>query len=370
MLNPASVLIVEDDASVRDTMRSWLERVGYHCSSSDSAVLARRMLDNHSYDVVITDVELREESGLELLNRIRTSHPDVVVLMLTRNADIKLAVQALTQGAFGYLIKPLEREELLCQLERGLEHRRLVIENRDQMSEMERRVRDQTRHIRQAHEETIQRLVMACMFRDDETAGHIKRTGLASALVAQSAGWSTEMVELIQLAAPMHDVGKVGIPDSILRNPGRLTTEEHAVMQTHTLLGAKMLAGSLSPVLQMAEQIAHYHHERWDGTGYPDRLSGGNIPRAARILAIVDVYDALTHDRPYRPAFAEADVLRKIEASAGSHFDPTIVNAFFDALPGIRKINSCELDEDFSDDSDVSLNLLEVPMTVAPVFSM
>lgn len=369
MLSPASILIVQVETSIRETMRLWLEQVGYQCSCADSALLARRMLDNHPFDVVVIDVELRDESSLELLDKIRASHPDVVVLMLTRYADIKLAVQSLTRGAFGYLIKPLEREELLCQVEKGLDHRHLVIENRDQVSQMERRVRDQTQHIRQAHEETIQKLVMACMFRDDETAGHIKRTGMASALVAQSAGWSTEMVELIQLAAPMHDVGKVGIPDSILRNPGRLTTEEHAVMQTHTLLGAKMLAGSLSPVLQMAEQIAHYHHERWDGTGYPERLVGGNIPRPARILAIVDFYDALTHDRPYRPAFAEVDVLRKIEASAGSHFDPTVVNAFFDALPGIRKISSCELDEDFSDGSDVSLNLLEVPMTVAPAFA-
>lgn len=370
MLSPASILIVEHEVPVRETMQLWLEQVGYHCSCADSGLLARRMLDNHAYDLVISNVELSDEWGLELLNKISVNHSEMVVLMLTDGAGIKLAVQALTCGAYGYLIKPMEREELLCQIEKALDHRRLVFENRDQMAHMEQRVRDQTRHIRQAHEETIQRLVMACMFRDDETAGHIKRSGLASALVAQSAGWSTEMVELIQLAAPMHDVGKVGIPDSILRNPGRLTAEEFAVMQTHTLLGAKMLAGSLSPVLQMAEQIAHYHHERWDGTGYPERLAGGNIPRAARIMAIVDVYDALTHDRPYRRAYPEADVLRKIEASAGSHFDPTIVNAFFDALPGIRKINSCELDHDFSDASDVPLDLLEVPMTVAPAFAV
>ncbi len=140
-------------------------------------------------------------------------------------------------------------------------------------------------------------------------------------------------------------------------------------MQTHTVLGAKMLSGSLSPVLQMAEQIAHYHHERWDGSGYPEKLSGGNIPKAARIMAVVDVYDALTHDRAYRPAFAEGDVLRKIEASAGSHFDPVIVGAFFDALTEIRKINRCELDADFSNHMDMFANMDDVPMTMTPALS-
>lgn len=369
-LNPVNILIVEDEPAVREMLRFWLERVGYRCTFADTITAARKRLEAQPFDIVTTDIGLADGSGIDLLKWIKINRPMTAVLMLTGNADTKSAVQALTQGAYGYLLKPLEREELLCQIERALEHTRMVVESRDQMSQLERRVRDQTLHIRQAHEETIQRLVMACMFRDDETQGHIKRTGLQSALVAEAAGWSTEMVELIQLAAPMHDVGKVGIPDNILRNPGRLTPNEYAVMQSHTVLGAKLLEGSLSPVLQMAEQIAHFHHERWDGTGYPECLSGGNIPKAARILAIVDVYDALTHDRTYRPAFPEPDVLRKIEASAGTHFDPVIVNAFFDALPGIRKINRCELDEDFNEHADIFPNLGEVPVTMMSTSSM
>lgn len=368
--NPSNVLIVEDERAIAEMIRFWIEREGSHCTVADSLACAKELLDKESFDAVLLDIGLPDGSGLEFLQYIKSTDPDVIVLMVTANADTKLAIQALTRGAYGYLLKPLEREELLCQLEKGRCHRNLVLQNREQMSQLERRVRDQIRHIRQAHEETIQRLVMACMYRDDETRGHIRRSGLSSALVAQAAGWSTEMVELIQLAAPMHDVGKVGIPDSILRNPGRLTKEEIAIMQTHTTLGAKMLSGSLSPVLQMAEQIAHYHHERWDGTGYPDRLSGGNIPKAARIMAIVDVYDALTHDRVYRPAFPEADVLRKIESSAGTHFDPVIVSAFFDALPGIRKVNCCEGDDDTSDSSEMLPALLDVPMTVAPACSL
>ncbi|MES2788884.1 MAG: HD domain-containing phosphohydrolase [Planctomycetota bacterium] len=341
---PAQVLIVDDERYVREIVLKWLERVGYECTCAESVGAAREILEQRTFDLITSDISMPGESGMELLRLVRDKYPDTAVLMLTANADTRLAVQALTLGAYGYLLKPVEREELLCQIERALEHNRLVVENREYTNLLEWKVREQTRHIRLAHEETIQRLVTACMFRDDETGGHIKRTGLASALVAQAAGWSTEMVELIQLAAPMHDVGKVGIPDAILRKPGKLTPEEFRIMQQHTVIGADMLSGSLSPVLQMAEQIAHFHHERWDGTGYPNRLAGEDIPKAARILAIIDVYDALTHDRVYRRALPEEQVLQIIEAGRGTHFDPGVVRAFFEALPGIRAVNVYELD--------------------------
>lgn len=341
------ILVVDDERYVREIVRRWLERVGYECVCAEDFNVAAEFLQTQTFDVVTSDISMPGQSGMELLKIIKDKYPETAVLMLTANADTRLAIQALTLGAYGYLLKPVEQEELLCQIERALEHRRLVVENREYTNLLEWKVREQTRHIRLAHEETIQRLVTACMFRDDETGGHIKRTGLSSALVAQAAGWSTEMVELIQLAAPMHDVGKVGIPDSILRKPGKLTPEEFRIMQQHTVIGADMLSGSLSPVLQMAEQIAHFHHERWDGTGYPNRLAGEDIPKAARILAIIDVYDALTHDRVYRRALPEEQVLQIIEDGRGTHFDPSIVKAFFEALPGIRTVNVYELDHDF-----------------------
>lgn len=341
------VLVVDDERYVREIVRRWLERVGYECTCAESVAAASEILQQQVFEIVTSDISMPGQSGIELLRTVKEKYPETAVLMLTANADTRLAIQALTLGAYGYLLKPIEQEELLCQIERALEHRRLVVENREYTNLLEWKVREQTRHIRLAHEETIQRLVTACMFRDDETGGHIKRTGLSSALVAQAAGWSTEMVELIQLAAPMHDVGKVGIPDSILRKPGKLTPEEFRVMQQHTVIGADMLSGSLSPVLQMAEQIAHFHHERWDGTGYPNRLAGEDIPKAARILAIIDVYDALTHDRVYRRALPEEQVLQIIEDGRGTHFDPAVTKAFFDALPGIRTVNVYELDHDF-----------------------
>ncbi len=341
------VLVVDDERYVREIIRRWLERVGYECTCAESVATASEILQHQAFEIVTSDISMPGQSGIELLCTVKEKYPETAVLMLTANADTRLAIQALTLGAYGYLLKPIEQEELLCQIERALEHRRLVVENREYTNLLEWKVREQTRHIRLAHEETIQRLVTACMFRDDETGGHIKRTGLSSALVAQAAGWSTEMVELIQLAAPMHDVGKVGIPDSILRKPGKLTPEEFRIMQQHTVIGADMLSGSLSPVLQMAEQIAHFHHERWDGTGYPNRLAGEDIPKAARILSIIDVYDALTHDRVYRRALPEEQVLQIIEDGRGTHFDPAVTKAFFDALPGIRTVNVYELDHDF-----------------------
>ncbi len=349
--DPAQILVVDDERYVREIMRRWLERVGYQCTCADSVAAASEILQTRSFDIVTSDISMPGKSGLELLRSVRETHPETAVLMLTANADTRLAIQALTLGAYGYLLKPIEQEELLCQIERALEHRRLVVENREYTTLLEWRVREQTRHVRLAHEETIQRLVMACMFRDEETAGHIKRTGLASALVAKAAGWSTEMVELIQLAAPMHDVGKVGVPDAILRKPGKLTPEEFQAMQKHTIIGAEMLSGSLSPVLQMAEQIALCHHECWDGSGYPHRLAGEEIPKAARILSIVDVYDSMTHDRVFRPAIPEQRVLQVIEEYRGKHFEPSVVKAFFEVLPDIRKINDLELDQEFENRS-------------------
>lgn len=350
---PASThaLIVDDEPAVREVVCLWLERLGYRCSRASSVAVARELMERQNFDIVTSDITMPGESGIELLHHVTREFPETPVLMLTANADTQLAIQALTQGAYGYLLKPVKREEFLCQFTKALEHRRLLIENREYTTLLEWKVNEQTRAIRIAHEETIQRLVTASMFRDDETGGHIKRTGIASALVAQALGWSNDQVHLIQLAAPMHDVGKVGIPDAILRKPGKLTPEEFAVMQTHSVIGAKMLAGSPSPVLQMAEQIAHHHHERWEGTGYPDRLAGEQIPEAARILAIVDFYDALTHDRVYRKAVDESIVLEMIEQARGTHFEPRIVDAFMAALPAIRTVNVCELDHEFAEPS-------------------
>ncbi len=212
--------------------------------------------------------------------------------------------------------------------------------------ELEDMVQEQLSAIHGAREETIYRLVRASLCRDEETGAHIRRTGLYSELLAATAGWDAERVNQLRLAAPMHDVGKIGIPDAILRKPGKLTSDEIRIVQDHTVLGAKVLAGSASPVLRMAQAIAMCHHERWDGTGYPEGLKGDQIPESARIVAIVDVYDALTHDRVYRERLPEAEVLELMRAGRGTQFDPRLLDIFMSLLPEMRAIAECALDED------------------------
>jgi putative two-component system response regulator len=209
--------------------------------------------------------------------------------------------------------------------------------------------------IRLAQEETIHRLVRASLCRDEETGMHIRRTGLLSEALARAAGWSESDAEVIRLAAPMHDVGKIGIPDAVLRKPGKLTIAEYDVMKTHTLIGAKMLEGSQSAILTMAHDIALCHHERWDGSGYPRGLSGLAIPEAARILSIVDVYDALSHDRVYRDELPDDEVLHLMSEGAGTQFDPALLAVFFTHYDELRRIAQENPDELSAEDGTSQL---------------
>ncbi len=214
------------------------------------------------------------------------------------------------------------------------------------LSELQDMVREQVLAINGAQEETIYRLVRASLCRDEETGAHIRRTGLCSELLAATAGWDADRVNQIRLAAPMHDVGKIGIPDAILRKPGQLTSDEIRVLRDHTVLGAKLLAGSASPVLRLAQEIALHHHECWDGSGYPSGLKGEQIPESARIVSIVDVYDALMHDRVYRERFPESEVLGMMQAGRSTQFDPRLFDIFMSLLPEMRAIAQCVPDEE------------------------
>ena len=277
-------------------------------------------------------------------------------------------------GAYGYLIKPVDFEDLAFQVKKALERRQFVIEKRQYTRDLENTVREQTATIRRAHEETILRLVSASRYRDEGTGAHIKRTGLYSELFAEVLGWPVGRREDIRMAAPMHDVGKIGIPDTILQKPGKLTREEFGVMKTHTVIGAKMLAGSESSVLQMAQEIALCHHERWDGGGYPRGLAESAIPETARIIALVDVYDALTHDRVYRAALPETEALAIMERGRGNHFDPFLFGVFLSLVPEMRRIaeeNPDERVEEYarrgSPNGSTSMPVLSLPAMVSPV---
>jgi len=203
--------------------------------------------------------------------------------------------------------------------------------------ELEREVRRRTQWIRDREEETVLRLAWAAEYRDGDTGAHIRRIGLAAAVVAEQLGWNKGACDDLRLAATMHDVGKIGLPDGILLKPGPLTPEERSVMQTHTVIGAAILQESNIPLIQLARDIAVGHHEWWNGAGYPRRAASEDIPEAARIVAVADVYDALLHDRVYRPAMPEPTVLSYLEEHRGTHFEPRILDAFMEVLPRIRR---------------------------------
>lgn len=348
-----TVLVVDDESHIRKLLSRWLSDAGWITASAGSAEEALDILATQEIRVVTSDLNMPGHSGRWLLEKIVSKFPDTAVLMLTASSDTQVAIDALTHGAAGYLLKPVQREEFLFQVRQTWDHGQLRLERREHLRTLECRVQEQTVAIQQAHEETIHRLLTAAACRDEETGAHIRRTGLFSEVLALSAGWSQAEAEQLRMAAPMHDVGKIGIPDAILRKPGKLTAEEYEVMKQHTVIGARMLAGSDSPVLQLAETIALGHHERWDGTGYPHGLAGEQIPEAARILAIVDVYDALSHDRVYRAAFPEDVVLWMMREGQGSQFDPSLLALFLTVHDEIREISALHPDDALTTELEV-----------------
>lgn len=331
-------LIIDDDSSVRTLVSHWLSKEGYRSLQAESAADARAKLRENPIGIVTLDLGLPDADGLELLHEIRDTWPDIETILFTGRGGQRDAINALNEGATGFITKPCAQKELLSHFRRARENLRLRNETRLHTLELEQQVDSQTKVIRNAHEETIHRLLLASLLRDEETGTHIRRIGLYSSLLAEASGWPEKDAEQIRLASPMHDVGKIGIPDAILQKPGRLNARERSVIEQHTLIGAKMLSGSGCEILQMAEEIALSHHEKWDGTGYPYGLQGEAIPVTARMVSIVDVYDALTHDRIYRPALTEAEAVRILRNGRGRHFDADFLDLFLDHLPKFSEI--------------------------------
>ncbi len=342
-------LIVDDERHVRSLMSRWLSDDGFECLQAEDAPTACNHLRRSHVHLIALDITLPGRSGNELLDEIFAICPDVVVLMVTAVEETRTAIDVLRRGASGYLVKPISREQLILQARKTIAQRQMLIERRRYTERLEEQVRQHTAAIRRAHEETIHRLVAASSCRDVETSMHILRSGLLSEMLARAKGWSPAEAEKIRLAAPMHDVGKIGIPDAILRKPARLTPDEFEIMKAHVTIGANMLEGSNAPMLQMARQIALNHHERWNGGGYPSGLAGPVIPEAARIMAIVDTYDSLTHQRVYRPAMSEEEALEIMRQGEGEEFDPALLAIFLQHLPIIRSIAAQYPDEPRTD---------------------
>ena len=336
----ARILVLDDESHIRGILARWLSGAGHECAQAASGEEARALLHDGSFDLLASDIMMPGMSGMELLSEVRQSRPDVAVLMVTAVDDRETATRALRMGAYGYLIKPFDEDEVLISVANALERRRLVLESKAYEQRLEETVREQTSEIRESREEIALRLIAAQEYRHDETGAHVRRMGLYAEALARAMNHTEESAELLRLAAPMHDVGKIGIPDAILLKPGDLSPDEWGTMKTHAEIGGRILEGTNVPMLQAAAQIAVAHHEKWDGSGYPEGLAGDDIPETARIVAVTDVYDALMANRVYRPALPEAEALDIMAKGRNQHFDPEILDRFMGILPGIRRIRS------------------------------
>jgi putative two-component system response regulator len=290
-------------------------------------------------DLVLLDLHMPHLDGFAVLTQLTSRVPAgeyLPILVLTADVGTEAKQRALSMGAMDFLTKPLDHAEVLLRIRNLLQTRHLYQQVQNQNQILEDRVHERTAELEQAQLEILQRLAVAAEFRDDETGQHIQRVGRTAWLLAKAIGLPHEQEELIHRAAPLHDVGKIGISDAILRKPGKLTLEEFAVMKTHTTIGAQILSGSRSRLLQAAEEIALTHHERWDGTGYAG-LVGEKIPLSGRIVALADTFDALTHDRVYRKARPFDEAVAEIELQRGRQFDPRLADAFLQLQDELRE---------------------------------
>ena len=298
------------------------------------------------------------ESGLDFAQEVLADYPDTAVVMVTGADDRLHAETALANGAYGYMLKPFKPNELAINVANALRRRALEIENREHRNHLEQTVLERTvtlrdtitqletseSELRRLREETIRRLAWAAEFRSNETGRHILRVSLYCTLLGRLAGLDSEQTEAIRIASPMHDVGKIGIPDRILLKPGALTPEERTVMEAHTEMGHRILAGSGVDLLDLAAELALTHHERMDGEGYPRRLAGEEIPLEGRIAAIADVFDALTSDRVYRPAHRPDEARETMLAGRGTQFDAELLDLFFGAWDDVLAIRRAASD--------------------------
>jgi putative two-component system response regulator len=320
------IVVVEDDESAALLVR-MLGAAGYEdVRSAASPAVLDVLLDRWEPDLVVLDLQLPGIDGFELLQRVVAT--GVPALVLTADDSPTTRRRALGLGARDFVTKPLDRVEVLLRVGNLLQTRRLQRALEDRNHDLQRWVRARTADLEEARKETLERLALAAEYRDDDTAQHTKRVGRTAALLARQLGLAADTIEHLRLAAPLHDVGKIGIPDAVWLRPGKLADHEREMLEEHTTIGARILAGSRSPILRLAEQIARTHHERWDGTGYPQGLAGDAIPLAGRITAVADVFDVLAHPRPHKKAWPLDQAVQEIVDQSGRQFDPEVVSAF------------------------------------------
>jgi putative nucleotidyltransferase with HDIG domain len=337
----ASILVVDDEDFIREIICRKLTGSGFECDSAASAEDALAKIAQSDYDCVLSDIHMPGMSGVDLLRQIKLQNRDLAVILVTGAPDIDAALEAMRLGAYDHLSKPLNLAALEMTVDRALEKKRLIEENREYQHNLESMVKERTKQLSAANEDlrrlftgSIKALAQALEAKDEYTQGHSARVAKESVNIARYLSLSDAEVQRVWLAGYLHDIGKIGIRETVLNKPGKLDEEEWDLIQQHPVVAGKIL-GPIPELSDIIDIIVH-HHERYDGSGYPDGLDGSSIPLGARILSVADAYDALTSRRPYRDALASEEAHRILEAAAGTQFDPVIARAFLDLKRGVK----------------------------------
>ncbi|HEX2086357.1 MAG TPA: HD domain-containing phosphohydrolase, partial [Solirubrobacteraceae bacterium] len=328
----ARILAVDDQPANVLLLERLLERWEYrNVTTTTSSSEAVAHVGRDTPDLLLLDLHMPDPDGFEVMRLLAPwtrGEKRMPILVLTADVTTETKQRALAAGARDFLTKPFDPVEVLLRVENLLEAHRLQEELQGANRHLEERVVARTRELERARRETLDRLVVAGEFRDDDTNEHAQRVGRTAGLLAAAVGLDAAAAELLRASAPLHDIGKIGISDTILLKPGRLTQDEYEVMKTHAAIGAQILSGSSSEVLELAAVVALSHHEQWSGGGYPSGLAGDAIPLPGRLTAVADVFDALTHDRPYKSAWTVEEAVAEIRRGRGAQFDPGVVDAF------------------------------------------
>jgi putative nucleotidyltransferase with HDIG domain len=328
------ILVVDDEDAIREIVCSMLAAANYKTRQASSGLKALAILDaGEEFELMLSDLMMADLDGIGLLERTKEGYPDMPVVMVTAVHDISVALAAIRNGAYDYLLKPFEREQLLATVRRALENRRLKMENRKYQTELESLVDARTEQLQKtmnnlerSYDITLEALGDALDAKDAETEGHSRRVTAFTMAIAKAMGLARDQIAVIARGAFLHDIGKMAIPDAILNKPGKLDTEEITIMREHAYRGYQIVRKI--PFLTEAAEIVYSHQEKYDGSGYPRGLKGKEIPLGARIFAVADTLDAMINDRPYRAAQTLGAARKEIELFSGKQFDPEVVKVF------------------------------------------